>query len=278
MYPSCSVFYHFRITFGELYLEMIYTTLLEPYRYPRIVPIEVTVLRGARRLRLATPLRRKYSDFVPKIWNILAKLGYQKYLQKIYISIEADMPLISPYYQLPIVVAVLEAIGMLRLSNNIYSIGRFLADYTLAYPIAELNAQEYIPGLNTAIQEEGEKLERYLNKIHTSSEKARMIVYPLQDLFPGVIFTKEYLNVNKTPLPILKRIPEATYHECSLTISLRHKQLTDPMINFLQTIPKPKKIQVEFKKCFCEQGSCTCTKAERSLHTEQLLFLRELEK
>jgi len=254
---------------------MIFTTLLEPYRYPKIVPIEVTVLRGARGLRLAIPLRRKYSDFVPKIWNIMAKLGYQKYLQKIYVSIDFDTPLLSPYYQLPIVVAILEAVGMLRLRHNIYSIGRFMADYSLSYPLYPARELSPFPGLFSTELEQGEKLEQYLNHIHTASKELFAPIYPMNELFPGVAFKENQIDFCKTPLSLLKRIPETTFQESSLQITYRHRPLSEQKLQLLQTLPHAKIVALLHKVCFCEKNPCICTKAELALHDEQLQFLKE---
>lgn len=253
---------------------MVYTTLLEPYYYPKTVPVEVTVLRGARRLRLSTPLSRKYSDFVPKIWNILNKLGYQRYLQKIYVTVDFETAVTSSYYQLPIVVAILEAIGMLRLKNPVYSIGQFLADYTIVYPEFD-TLSEVSTELQSTTLEQGEKLEQYLNHLHTIPQKLQTPVFSMSSLFPRIVFEEDSINVVKTPYLILKKLPPSTYQDSALFIPFRRKKLEEQLMQFLQGRPKPKQVKLDYKKCFCEKETCTCTKDEKSLHTEQLLFLKE---
>lgn len=255
---------------------MIYTSLLEPYIYPKIIPIEVTVLRGARRMRLAYSLRRKYADFVPKIWHILARLGYQRYLQKIYISLDVEQPVTSSYYQLPLIVSILEAVGMLHVTAPVYCIGRFRADYSLEYlQVAEF-LDSPIPKLQTTTLNDGEKLETFLNNLHQSPQPVAKTPNPIHSLFQGVNFLGKYINMTKSPTFILKRIPETTWRESSVYLSLRHKPLSTGLVNLLQAIPQPAKLQLEHRKCFCENTPCTCTKAEKLTHTEQLYMLRNL--
>ncbi|MCC7304570.1 hypothetical protein IT418_04135 [bacterium] len=254
---------------------MVYTTLLEPYYSPQIIPIEVTVLRGARRLRLGSSLRRKYNDFTPKIWNILAKLGYQKYLQKIYVNIEFPHPVTSSYYQLPIVVAILDGVGMLRLRSPLYSIGRFLADYTISYP--EFTESNEIPGIKTTPLIPGEKIEQYLNHIHTTPVDFKTPKFDTASLFPGVAFQGTAINLTKTPISILRKIPEQTWKNGQFFITLRKNSLSEQLLNFIALLPLNKKhVVFDYKKCFCEQIICICTKYNKSLHTEQLLFLKEI--
>jgi len=205
----------------------------------------------------------------------MAKLGYQKYLQKIYISVDFDAPLISPYYQLPIVVAILEAVGMLRLRHNIYSIGRFMADYSLSYPSHKTSESSPFPGLFTAELEQGEKLEQYLNHIHTAPKELLAPVYPLNELFPGITFKENQIDFCKTPLSLLKRVPDTTFQESSISITYRHKPLSEQKTQLLQTLPHAKLVTLLHTVCFCEKTPCICSKAELALHSEQLQFLKE---
>lgn len=258
---------------------MVYTTLLEPYNFPKLIPVEVTVLRGSRRLRLSSALRRRYSDFVPKIWHIMAKLGYQKYLQKIYVAIDGDVSLTSPYYQLPIVIAILHAVGMLRLHQDIHALGRFLADYTLAFPVQDVKvaSQSALPDLYTAKSEENMRLEQFLNKLHTEPVAYASAYFDLHELFPGVTLTSDrVIDFGATPIEILKRIPAHTLQEKSLYFSLRHKPLSDQKFAFLQRLPLSKPVRLVYKNCYCEKKPCICTKTDKQQHQYQIDLLKNL--
>lgn len=258
---------------------MVYTTLLEPYNFPKLIPVEVTVLRGSRRLRLSSALRRRYADFVPKIWHLMAKLGYQKYLQKIYVAIESDVSLTSPYYQLPVVIAVLNAVGMLRLHQDIHALGRFLADYTLAFPFQDTKTdpQATPATLFTTKLEEYMRLEQFLNKLHTEPIAYTDSEFDLHDLFPGVAFTPErYIDFGATPIDVLKRISVHTLQEKSLYISLRHKPLSELKVAILQRLSLSIPIQVEYKECFCGKRQCICTKTDKQQHQYQIDLLKNL--
>jgi len=252
---------------------MVHTTLLEPYRFPKIVPIEVTVLRGARRLRLSSALRRKYADFVPKIWHIMAKLGYQKYLQKIYVSIDYDAILTSPFYQLPLVLAIFEAVGMLRLPHPIHASGRFYADYSLHFPESSIN-KEVHSQLFSVATDSGIRLERYLNLMQTELQPWRILKPRLCDLFPGVHFTDSgTIDFTATPFDILKKIPDEEFEQQSLYIPLRRKPLPEAKILLLQRLNLKVAPRLSLKKCFCEHTPCSCTQTELNVHIEQQKLL-----
>lgn len=252
---------------------MIYTTLVEQYRIPKIVPIEVTVLRGARRLKLSTPLRKKYADFSPKIWHLLSKLGYQKFLQKIYVHIDVDYPLQSAYYQLPIFIAILEAIGLIRLHNPLHVLGRFSADYSLYYPECT-HENDPFPRLYSCEGTNGERLASFLNKAHTAQQPFHKLVFPNSTLFPDVTFNGNSINLSKTPIAILKKIPPDTINSTEVYISHRRYPISSSLLSFIGSAPRPKKCNIDYKKCFCEQSKCICSKQDRLLHDEQLYKIR----
>lgn len=253
---------------------MVYTTLLELYRIPELVPVEITILRGARRLRFSSSLRKKYSDFSPKIWNILAKLGYKKYLQKIYIGIEADFPLASPYYQLPIVIGILEATGMLQTNTSLYFTGKFLANYQLSLPKYTRGHQE-VPQISTVAIQEAETIESLLHHLHTTPLPFSPPTFDLQEFFPGVIFQNGLISINKTPLPILKKIPQDTYTKQGFYLSYRARMVDPKKLSFLKELGKIR-LTLSQKACSCELIPCICTETEKQLYKQQLHELHEL--
>ncbi len=274
MYPSCFVFYHFSITIGELQLVMVYTTLLEPYTYPTIVPIEVTVLRGARRLRLSSALRRKYNDFIPKAWNIMAKLGYQKYLQRIYVGIESENSLTSNYYQLPIITAILESVGMLRLKQPLYAIGKFTATHEIELP-EHTTQKEFIKSELSSVEiPQHCRIERYLNLLQIAVKPAEKLYFDLTTLFPGVAFENNKIDITRTTIDNLKKIPIASYKKSDLSIDIMNEPLQVKKIDFLQNIPSFKSMTIKSRKCFCGKKICICLEKDRNLHTEQLHLLK----
>lgn len=259
---------------------MVYTTLLELYRIPTVIPIEVTILRGVRRLRLSSSLRTYYSDFVPKIWHILAKLGYQKYLQKIYISMEYDSKLRSPFYQLPIVIALLEALGMLTLQRNVHVSGRFQADYSLHFPIDSCNVRELPTSIANLLQtksSQGVSFTTFLNEIHTKTIDFPGIPYNKEFHFPGVVFTYNAIDFVKTPLSIIRLIPIETFQEMPVYISIKKHLLDKLKIDYLQRI-KPKVIRLQRASCLCNTIPCTCTSTEIETLNEQQNLISELVK
>lgn len=108
---------------------MIYTLLLEPYTFPRLVPVTVTILPGLRRLRFSRNLRARYIDFSPRLWLFLQKLGYKKYMQRIYVDLEVNRPVASPWYELPILLAVLQELKLITFSSDICVSGKILPNY-----------------------------------------------------------------------------------------------------------------------------------------------------
>lgn len=252
---------------------MVYTTLLEPYRYSTITPFEVTVLRGARRLRLSSSLRKKYVDFVPRLWHLLSKLGYQKYLQKIYVQIDVDYQLTSPYYQLPMLIAILEAVGLVTFSQPIHVVGRFSADYGLYFPEGTSSEMPF-PSLTSCRGDNGEKITSYLNKLHTSRKAFHQFTGSQYMLFPGVIFHQDQIDIAKTPLAVLKKIPSETFEQSKVYIAYRKQAIQNELLSYILSKPRPKECFVEYKPCFCEQEKCTCTKQSRLIHDEQLYKIR----
>lgn len=252
---------------------MIYTTLLEPYRLSTVIPLEVTVLRGARRLRLSTALRKKYADFTPRLWHLLSKLGYQKYLQKIYVQIDVDYQLTSPFYQLPMLIAILEAVGLVAFSQPVHVIGKFSADYGLYFPEVD-SSETPFPSLTSSQGENGEKITSYLNKLHTARNAFHQFTGSHDMLFPGVVFHLNQIDIAKTPLTILKKIPNETIEQSKVYISYRKHAIQNDLLSFILSKPRPKDCFIEYKPCFCEQKKCTCTRQNRLIHDEQLYKIR----
>jgi hypothetical protein len=159
-------------------------------------------------------LRHTYNDFAPKLWLILSKIGYKKFLQRIYVSIESERILKSPYYQFPILLAVVEALGLLTLTTDFITFGKLneynilqIPDFiTKNFPttrkifIAPKN-QTFSQAVNTLLQQE--------NKLHNCTNNMSQALRTF--LFPHVVFNNEKIDLNKTPSTVLKKIDISDY-------------------------------------------------------------------
>jgi hypothetical protein len=207
----------------------------------------------------------------------MAKLGYQKYLQKIYVAIDVDVHLTSPYYQLPLVIAILDAVGMLRLHQDVHVIGRFLADYSLLFPAQTSKPETATQQLFTVKSDENIRLEQFLNRLHTEPIPYTYGEFDLRELFPGVTFTNERLiDFGATSLDVLKRISPLTLQERTLYVSLRCKPLVEQKLMLLQRLSLTKKMKLFYTQCFCEKHPCVCSKELRDEHQRQVALLENL--
>lgn len=192
---------------------MVYTLLLEPFTVPEIVPVEVTILRGVRRLRFSSSLRRRYTDFSPRIWYLLNKLGYKKYLQRIYVTIEHNNILTSNYYQFPILLAILEALQLIPLQNELLTVGKLNAFDKVCPPFIRnafpkaTNMRVYIP-TQQSFQNEVNSL---LNDNARTFSKAEQIfsgqLLPL--ILPNYSIVNGGIDIAGTPVSALKKLTTA---------------------------------------------------------------------
>jgi len=206
----------------------------------------------------------------------MAKLGYQRYLQKLYVSIENEDILTSPFYQLPIVLALLEAVSMLRVTTPIHAIGRFLADYSLLFPPTPNNGTARSE-LFTILPENGIRLEQYLNRLQTELTQFQDLSPDLRDLFPGVRFSeKNAIDISATPLDILRKIPSKELEARPLFVSIRNCPLAEGKFAILSRLHLTHSIILNKTRCFCNRIPCRCSKTELFAHHEQLRLLTHL--
>jgi hypothetical protein len=190
---------------------MIHTLLIEAYTLPVIVPVEVTILRGARRLRFSSSLRRRYNDFSPKIWHLLTKLGYKKYLQRIYVTIEHDGSLLSPYYQFPLLLGILEALELIPEQNNLVTLGK-IDVYNKVHAPFTINDLPNTGGFAAYLPHKL-PFQQEVNNLLTNSPTAQsrstnpFSIRLLSTIIPQGIFTNDGLDITRTQLSCLKKIP-----------------------------------------------------------------------
>lgn len=196
---------------------MINTILLEKYTLPTPLSIDVTILRGPRKIRLGTFLHRKYADFLPRLWEILALLGYKKYLQRIYVSIDAPRAVQSSLYQLPITIAVLQKLRILTTQNSITCLGKIT-------PSNIIIQDEFSTRISQANQwissPQATPLLTYMNMLTKGvTDHGSPFVIPqecLNKLFRGIIWNKKRIDTEKTPASILRRVSEETLETLTL--------------------------------------------------------------
>lgn len=104
---------------------MITTIITERDKFPSLAHVETIILPGTRLIQLGKPLRGNYTDFIPKLTYFLKRLGYKKYLQKIFITLHTEVEnLKSPNYELPLLLSVLKSVGIFHFPENLIAYGR----------------------------------------------------------------------------------------------------------------------------------------------------------
>ncbi len=206
---------------------MVTTLLLEPYRLPQFTSIFVTILRGPRRMRFSRQLRKNYQDFAPRLWAILQRLGYKKFLQRIYIDIDIPVTISHHYYEWPILLAVLGELKLLPNSTEMFALGKISLEQKIFLPDHIFRAiNDFFDGklhnsdnnspLLTALNQIGQQKYEFPKQKLTSTQspkftlattlkqRAMPILYKL--LLPGFLFPYGYLQLENTPLSLLQKI------------------------------------------------------------------------
>lgn len=97
---------------------MIETILFEKDLAPSTLPVECFTLPGIRRIQFNRPLKYRYDDFGPKLLYFMKRLGYKKYLQKFFFTMQVSSTKVqSRYYELPLFLAALTASGLIKLKD-----------------------------------------------------------------------------------------------------------------------------------------------------------------
>jgi len=246
---------------------MVYSIALEKYKVPSIISINVTILRGARRLRFSSKLRAAYQDFSPILWQILSKLGYKRYLQRIYVSTNYTKSISGRYLELPILIKVIQALKIAYIKNDVFLTGFVNNESQISstnLEISKLISEKQLPVNIQEIAADNIRLllQKLVSKdrVHTNNERyERDWNYIFKHIFPGVITNKEgELDLFNTQLSILKRIENNEYEHIPIVLNITNNAISHSKAEFIKSLPL-NQVKVVGKKCYCIKNKCHCT-------------------
>jgi hypothetical protein len=144
-------------------------------------------------------------------------------LQRVYVFLEHDTSLTSRYYELPVLLAILEAVDLLRLPDYFTCFGKIDEYGQVSYPdcIKSLVSYENNHDIMKLLNIIASQTITAMNSSQSAALPALLEQTTIQRIvLPGIqILQKRHIDVARTPLILLKRIPPEFWQYLIPTIS-----------------------------------------------------------